>query len=316
MNNTKVAIIGSGPSGLAVANKLVQNCFDVTVFDELGEFGGMLAYGIPQFRIPLNVVQKRIEDSKKLGVLFEKKKIDSIVNLFNQKKFDLVVIAIGAGSGTKAGFVNEESSFVIDALDFLLNDKLKNEKMVSFNQSVGVIGGGNSAIDAARVAKKQGANVKIIYRRTENEMPALKREIIEAKKELVEFNFLLAPKKLIINDKKLIETNKCKLICSVMKLGETDATGRRKPIESGEVKEFVFDKVIVAVGQQNNFEWIEKEGIKTNKKIILVNENYLTSLDNVYAVGDAITGAKTIGEAVLLGTKCAENIISKYSQNK
>jgi len=315
----KIAIIGSGPAGLSCANKLVSNGFSVTVFDELSEFGGMLAYGIPEFRIPLKNVHTQINVAKKNGIIFENKKIDTIHELINKnnetsdKKFDLVVIAIGAGTGIKAGFENENSSNVIDALDFLLNDKLNNKKMMNGGDIVGIIGGGNSAIDAARVAKKQGALPKIIYRRTENEMPALKKEVSDAKKDLVEFEFLLAPKKLVLA-KSDLNNNKCKLICSVMELGEMDSSGRRKPIESKKVKEFDLDKIIIAVGQQNNFEWLEKDGVKTNGKIILIDEHYLTSLKNVYACGDAVTGAKTIGEAVLTGIKCAENII--LSTNK
>ena len=197
MKAKKVAIIGSGPCGLVVANKLISNGFKVTVFDELKEFGGMLAYGIPEFRISLKSVKDRINCAKKSGVIFKKKKIESVKKLLHSSNFDIVVIAIGAGMGTKSGFINENSKYVIDGLDFLLKDKLNNKKMVGKGQVVGVIGGGNSAIDAARVAQKQGAKTTIIYRRTENEMPALKSEIDCAKKDLVGFEFLLAPKELV-----------------------------------------------------------------------------------------------------------------------
>lgn len=314
MKILRVAILGSGPAGLMCADKLNLNGFKVTVFDGLNEFGGMLAYGIPEFRLPLNLVKKRINEAKKYGILFENKKIQSIKNLLDNtdnsfiEKFDLVILAIGAGTGVKAGFVNENSTCVIDALDFLLETKLNNKKMINQNELIGVIGGGNSAIDAARVAKKQGADVKIIYRRTENEMPALKKEIEDAKKELIDFEFLLAPKELILNDL----NKKNNLICSVMKLGEVDESGRKKPVESNKTKKFVFDKIIVAVGQKNDFSWLNKEGIKTNKKSILVDKNYLTSMDNVYACGDAITGAKTIKEAVITANNCVECILKKY----
>lgn len=315
MISLNVAIIGSGPAGLAVASKLVQNGFIVTVFDELSEFGGMLAYGIPNFRIPLESAKVKVDNAKKLGINFENKKINSINELIkgteknSAKKFDLVVIAIGAGIGVKAGFVNENSPFVIDALEFLLNDKLNNKKMVASGEIVGVIGGGNSAIDAVRVAKKQGANAKLIYRRTETEMPALKKEVMEAKNEGVEFEFLLSPKEFVEN-----KNGKNELICSIMELGEMDSSGRRKAVESTQTKKLIMDKVIVAIGQQHKFDWLEKEGVKTNGKVILVDENYSTSLNNVYACGDAVTGAKTIGEAVLGGTKCAESILTKYKK--
>lgn len=312
LDKKKVAIIGSGPAGLICATQLKSANFEVSVFDELKEFGGMIAYGIPEFRIPLETIRARIEDAKKRGIVFERKRIDSVKELLksNNGEFDIVILAIGAGEGTKAGFSNEDSPFVIDALEFLLNDKLNNIKMVQEGELVGVIGGGNSAIDAARVAKKQGANVKIIYRRTENEMPALKNEVLAAKNELVEFEFLLAPKELILSNN---DNEKNKLICTKMVLGEIDTSGRRKPIESNETKEFFFDKIITAIGQKNNFDWLTREGIKSDGKVILVNENYLTSIERVYAAGDCVTGAKTIGEATLSGINCAKSIILKYN---
>lgn len=322
MDNLKVAVIGSGPAGLACANKLVQNGFSVTVFDELSEFGGMLAYGIPSFRIPLESAKQMVVRAKNIGVKFEKRKINSVKQLFEgtnfTEKFDIVVIAIGAGIGIKSGFLNENSSYVIDGLVFLLNDKLNNIKMVNEGEVVTIIGGGNSAVDAARMARKQGGIAKLVYRRTEEEMPASKRELTDAKNEGVEFEFLLSPKEFIegvngsVSNEGSTKVPKNELICNVMQLGEMDSSGRRKPIESSITKKILVDKVIVAIGQQNNYNWLEKDGVKTNGKVILIDDNYLTSLENVYACGDVVTGAKTIGEAVLGGTKCAENIIEKF----
>jgi len=299
-----VAIIGSGPSGLASAERLNSKGYKITVFDELKEFGGMIAYGIPSFRIPLELSQKRARELGEAGISFERKRIVSVKPLLKENggKFDFVVLAIGAGSGTKVGFVGEESSCVIDALNYLSAEKLEGKKIVSKGEKVAVIGGGNAAIDAARSAARSGASVKIIYRRTENEMPALKNEIESAKKEGVLFGFLLAPKS--------FDNKSKKLVCSKLVLGDKDSSGRPRPVETGKVESFDFDKIITAVGQKNDYSWLEKEGIKTDGKIIIVDKDCLTSLTHVYACGDCVTGPKTIGEAVKTGLRVAEALVS------
>ncbi len=298
-----VAVIGSGPAGLSLATKLVNENYLVTVFDELKEFGGMIAYGIPEFRIPLKAVKEKISFAKKCGVIFKRKKINSIKPLL--KNFDYIVLAIGAGVGSKAGFVGENNLNAIDALDFLLKDKLENKKLLKKREKVAVIGGGNSAVDAARVALRQGAKATVVYRRTESEMPALRSELELAKKDKVEFKFLLAPLEFISNKKQ------SKLICSEMILGEIDSSGRRKPIDSGKRVTFDFDKVILAIGQEQDYSWLEKEGIKVEKNKIIVNSEYKTNLDTVYACGDCVSGPKTIAEATVAGIKCANAIINK-----
>jgi|GEM_PF-1747369 len=303
-----VAIIGSGPAGMACANYLNSSGFKVTVFDELKEFGGMLAYGIPEFRIPLQNVKEKIAEAKKQGISFGRKKITSVKELISKPySFDFVVLAIGAGVNSKAGFNGENSEFVLDSLDFLSKAKLEGINLVSKKEKVAVIGGGNSAIDSARTALHQGAKVTIVYRRTEEEMPALKSEVIEAKNEGVKFELLRAP----IEFKAGKGKKKGKLICSEMMLGEADERGRRKPIDTGKKKEYLFDKIIVAVGQEQDLSWLEKEGIKTNGKVVVVDSNYKTTLENVYACGDAVTGARTIGEAVKGGLLTAKAIHTK-----
>jgi len=303
----KAAIIGSGPAGLTCAEQLNQAGFSVTVFDELKEFGGMLAYGIPEFRIPLSNAKERVQALENKGVLFKKKKILSIKKLLLKfgGEFDVVVIAIGAGAGSKAGFDGEGEKGVIDALDFLSKSKLAHKKLISKGETVAVIGGGNSAMDAARVAKRMGGEVTILYRRTENEMPALKSEIEGTKKDGIVFEFLKSPSKFVCEKNK-----KSKLICNELVLGEEDASGRKRPVETGKMSEREFDKIISAIGQQQDFLWLEEEGVKTNGKIILIDSNYSTSLEGVYACGDCVTGAKTIGEATLGGLKTAKSIIS------
>jgi len=306
-----VAIVGSGPAGMACANYLNSSGFKVTVFDELKEFGGMLAYGIPEFRIPLKNVKEKFVEAKKQGISFGRKKIDSVIALKNKPySFDFVVLAIGAGNNSKAGFIGEESEQVLDSLDFLSKAKLEQINLVKKREKVAVIGGGNSAIDSARTAIRQGAKVTIVYRRTEEEMPALKSEVTEAKNDGVKIEFLRAPVEFIEGKNK----KKGKLICSEMVLGEADERGRKKPIDTGKKEELAFDKVIVAVGQEQDLSWLEGEGIKTNGKTIAVDSNYKTTLDTVYACGDSVTGARTIGEAVKGGLLTAKAILAKNQE--
>jgi len=299
----KVAIIGSGPAGLTCANQLVssEKNIEVTVFDELEEFGGMPAYGVPEFIIPLTNVKEQIENAKNKGISFVKKRIESVKELL--KEFDFVVIAIGAGKGFKLGIQGEENEKIIDALEFLKKDKFEGEHLCSLGE-VAVIGGGNASIDAALVATKQGAKVTLIYRRTEKEMPAFENELDKAKKENVIFNFLRTPIKYVE------EKGKIKVVCAIMKLGEIDESGRASPVDTGDRTELVFDKVLLSIGQRNDLGWLKKEGIKADGKNIKVN-NYQTSLENVFACGDAIYRAKNIGTATMSGIECAKAILKK-----
>ena len=299
----KVAIIGSGPAGLTCANNLVNanKEIEVTIYDEQSEFGGMIAHGIPEFRVPLSNIREQIEFAKTKGIKFIQKKIKSIIELLG--KYDKVVIATGAGEGFSLGLPGEESEKIIDALEFLKKDKLEKKHLCTIGD-IGVIGGGNAAIDAARVAQKQGANVTVVYRRTEKEMPAFGNEFVEAKKDGIKFEFLKNPSEYIEMDEKI------KVICSLMELGEKDDSGRASPIDTGKKVEMLFDKVLLAIGQKNNLEWLEREGIKTKENNILVT-NYQTSIDNVFACGDVIYGAKNIREATSSGINCAKAILEK-----
>ena len=202
VSQIKVAIVGSGPAGLICATKLVEsnNNVKVIVFDELKFFGGIPTYCIPEFRIPLKKTMEQIEEHKKLGIKFVQKRIESFSELL--KEFDFVVIAIGAGKGLRIGLEGEDSKMVIDGLDFLRADKLEN-KFLCENEKVAVIGGGSASIDVARVAKKQGADTTIIYRRTEKEMPIFNHELEEAKKEGVKFSFLKSPIKYVGENNKI-----------------------------------------------------------------------------------------------------------------
>ncbi|MFA6065069.1 MAG: FAD-dependent oxidoreductase [archaeon] len=303
-----VAIVGSGPAGMACANYLNSSGFKVTVFDELKEFGGMLAYGIPEFRIPLQNVKEKIAEAKKQGISFGRKKITSVNELLAKPySFNFIVLAIGAGANSKAGFIGEDNGAVLDSLDFLSKAKLEGISLVGKKDKVAVIGGGNSAIDSARTAVRQGAKVTIVYRRTEEEMPALKSEVLEAKNDGIKLELLRAP----LEFKSGKDKKKGKLICSEMILGEADERGRRKPIDTGKKEEYAFDKIIVAVGQEQDLNWLASEGIKINGKTIMVDSNYKTNLDNVYACGDSVTGARTIGEAVKGGLLTAKAILAQ-----
>ena len=302
----KVAIIGSGPAGLACADNLVsaKKEIEVTMYDEHKEFGGMVAYGIPEFIVPLKNVQDQIKSAKDKGIIFIQKKIESINELLGE--FDFVVLAIGAGKGFMLNLPGEENENIIDALDFLKEAKINNNSLLKNGEEVGVVGGGNASIDAALVGVKQGAKVTLIYRRTEKEMPAFENELEQAKKAKVTFNFLRTPVEYCK------ENGRVKVICAVMKLGEVDASGRASPIDTGEKIELVFDKVLMSIGQKPNLDWLTKEKIDLSGKCIKV-DNYKTTKEKVFACGDIIYGAKNIGAATLSGINCAKAIIKKIN---
>jgi putative selenate reductase len=302
-----IAVIGSGPAGLAVAKALVGK-FEVIVFDELQKFGGMLAYGIPEFRLAGKLVENQISNAKESGIKFEQEKITHIKKLLKENggKFDKVVLAIGAGAGRKLGL--EGKDLCLDGLELLKQTKLENKNDVRKEDVVGVIGGGNSAIDIARTAKRSCNKSVIIYRRTEKEMPSHGNEMIDAKKERIEFEFLVQPMRF---EK---QGGQIKVICEIMRLGETDASGRRRPIGTGDKKEFLFDKVFFAVGQQQDEAWLCENGFELEKGFVKVNDRFETSISNIFAVGDIVTGPKSIGEAMVNGKKLGEQIINERTE--
>jgi formate dehydrogenase major subunit len=222
------------------------------------------------------------------------------------QEFDFVLLAIGSGAGAKTGAKGENLAGIIDALEFLRFDKLNSEALVKAGEKIGIIGGGNAAIDAARVAKKQGAEVEVVYRRTEDEMPAYKEEVEAAKKDGVKFEFLFCPVEFKGNER--VE----KIVLSKMRLGNPDESGRRRPVPAGEIVEKKFDKIIIAIGQNADLGWLEKDAVKTIRgHKIEVDENYKTSIEKVYAAGDCVTGPKTIGEATRTGIEAAKAIIKE-----
>uniref|UniRef100_A0A7V4E4N8 FAD-dependent oxidoreductase n=1 Tax=candidate division WOR-3 bacterium TaxID=2052148 RepID=A0A7V4E4N8_UNCW3 len=310
-SDKKVAIIGSGPSGLSCAYYLLKNGIAVTIFERENFAGGILAYGIPNYRLPKEIVKKEIEKISKMGAkfIFEKElgKDFSLNDL--EKEYDAIFLAIGAQIEQELGIPNENVKGVFLGLEFLKAVNLK-RKLPYFGKNVLVIGGGNTAIDCARVAWRKGTKVKIIYRRTKEEMPAVKEEVEEAIKEGIEIIFLTAPLK-IIKDKK----GKVKgLECVKMRLSEEiDESGRRKPVPIKN-SNFVIrgDTIIKAIGEKVDLDILPKEII--GKRTILADEWGRTNLEKIFAGGDCVTGPKTVVEAIAYGRKGAF-LILHYLKN-
>jgi len=302
----KIAIIGSGPAGITCANNLVNanKDIEVTIYDELSEFGGMIAYGIPEFRVPLSNIKEQVEFAKKKGIKFVQKKVESVVELLGE--FDKVVIAIGAGVGKKVGLPGEDNPKIIDGLEFLHDTKLLKKKFFKKGNIIGIVGGGNASIDAAIVAANQGAEVTLLYRRTEKEMPVFANALSEAKNAGIKFEFLVNPVEYYEKNGKIIAN------CAIIKLGEKDESGRPRPIITDKRKEIIFDKIVLAFGQQHDLAWLKKEGIETEWNNVKVY-NYKTTLANVFACGDCIYGAKNIGAATKSGIECAKAILENIN---
>lgn len=323
-NGYKCAIIGAGPSGLACAGDLAKKGYKVTIFEALHMAGGVLVYGIPEFRLPKKIVETEIENLKKLGVEIETNvvigKTLEIDELFNQG-YDAIFVGSGAGLPRFMNIPGENLKGVYSANEFLTRINLmkayKNDAdtPIKHSKNVAIIGGGNVAMDAARCAKRLGAeNVYIVYRRGENEMPARKEEIEHAKEEGIIFKTLTNPTEIIGNEHKFVTGMKC----NEMMLGEPDESGRKKPIVK-ENSEFLLDVdcVIIAIGTSPNpLIRNTTSGLETNKHgCFIIDENGKTSKEGVFAGGDAVTGAATVILAMGAG-KTAASAIDKYIQNK
>ncbi|ELC8434849.1 NADPH-dependent glutamate synthase [Clostridium perfringens] len=325
----KVAVIGSGPAGLTCAGELAKLGYRVTIFEELHESGGVLVYGIPEFRLPKkDVVKYEIEEIKKLGVKIENNvvvgKTVDIDELIENEGFKAVFIGSGAGLPKFMGIKGENANGVFSANEVLTRVNLmkafKNESHTPLNlgKKVAVVGGGNVAMDAARTSLRLGAETHIIYRRSEKELPARLEEIHHAKEEGVILDVLTNPTEILTDEKGWVKGIKC----IRMKLGEEDSSGRRRPIEI-ENSEFIMevDSVIMSLGTSPNpLISNATKGLKTNKRgCLLVDEESLkTSLKGIYAGGDAVTGAATVILAMGAGKKAAKSIDSylrKEEQN-
>ena len=319
-NGVHVAVVGSGPSGLACASELAKNGFDVTVFEALHEFGGVLSYGIPKFRLPVAVVESAIADLKNLGVKFEKNvvvgKLFFVEDLL-KTGFDFVYIATGAGVPRFMGIEGEGLKGVYSANEFLTRVNLmqaaqkNSDTPVHFAKKVAVVGGGNVAMDAARVYKRLGAEeVYVIYRRTESEVPARKEEGEHAKEEGIIFKFLLNPSKILGDENGFVRS----IQCYEMILGEPDESGRRKPIKKdNSFVELPVDAVVIAIGTSPNpLVKNTTPGLLANERGgIIVDDFGATSLNSVFAGGDAVTGAATVILAMGAGKLAAKTIIER-----
>lgn len=318
-NGHKVAVIGSGPSGLTCAGDLAKKGYDVTVFEAFHVAGGVLVYGIPEFRLPKAIVQKEIDNLKALGVKVETNmvigKVLSIDELMEEYGFEYVYIGTGAGLPRFMNIPGENLKGVYSANEFLTRVNLmkayKEDSSTPIYRAkkVAVVGGGNVAMDAARSAKRLGAEeVYIVYRRSEAELPARAEEVEHAKEEGIIFKLLTNPTEILGNDDGFVSGIKC----VEMELGEPDASGRRRPVVK-ENSEFVIDVdcVIMSIGTSPNpLIKSTTQGLDTQKwgGIIADEETGLTSRKNVYAGGDAVTGAATVILAMGAGKAAAKAI--------
>ena len=324
-NGKRVAVIGSGPSGLTCAGDLAKLGYDVTIFEALHEAGGVLVYGIPEFRLPKQtVVKAEIENVKKLGVKIETNvvvgKSVTIDELLNEEGFDAVFIGSGAGLPKFMGIPGENANGVFSANEYLTRSNLMKafsddyDTPIAAGHKVAVVGGGNVAMDAARTALRLGAEVHIVYRRSEEELPARVEEVHHAKQEGIFFDLLTNPVEILVDDNGHVKGMRC----IRMELGEPDASGRRRPVEiPGSEFELELDTVIMSLGTSPNpLISSTTEGLEINKRrCIVADENGLTTKKAVYAGGDAVTGAATVILAMGAG-KAAAKGIDEYLSGK
>lgn len=324
-NGIKVAVIGSGPSGLACAGDLAKKGYDVTIFEAFHEPGGVLTYGIPEFRLPKKeVVQYEIDSIRKLGVKIETNVIIgrtvTIEELFEEENFKAVFIGSGAGLPMFMGIPGENANGVLSANEFLTRVNLMKAYLEDYDtpirrgKKVAVVGGGNVAMDAARTALRLGAESHIVYRRSDKELPARAEEVHHAKEEGIIFDTLTNPKEILTDDTGCVRAMRCVR----MELGEPDESGRRRPVEIPNSEfEMEVDTVIMSLGTKPNpLITSTTDGLETNRKqCIVVNENGLTSLEGVYAGGDTVTGAATVISAMGAG-KVAAKAMDEYLKEK
>lgn len=326
-NGHKIAVIGSGPAGLTCAGDLAKLGYDVTIFEALHKAGGVLSYGIPEFRLPKDkVVAAEIENVKSLGVKIETNviigKSVTIDELLKDEGFEAVFIGSGAGLPMFMGIPGENANGVFSANEYLTRSNLMKafrddyDTPIAAGKKVAVVGGGNVAMDAARTALRLGAEVHIVYRRSEAELPARAEEVHHAKEEGIIFNLLTNPTEILTDEKGWVKG----MVVRKMELGEPDASGRRRPVEiEGSDYTIDVDTVIMALGTSPNPLISSTTGgleINKHKCIVADESNGKTSREGVFAGGDAVTGAATVILAMEAGKAGARGIHEYLSGKK
>jgi len=321
----RVAVVGSGPAGLTVAGDLVVLGHEVTVFEAFHKPGGVLVYGIPEFRLPKSIVQAEVDYLRQLGVRFEMSqaigKTTTIDELFREEGFDAVFLGLGAGLPWFMGIPGENLGGVYSANEYLTRANLMKayafpeyDTPIVHGRQVCVVGGGNVAMDSARTALRLGADrVTILYRRSRNELPARLEEVHHAEEEGIVFRFLCSPIEYVGDDRGMVRRARCQ----EMELGEPDASGRRRPIPiDGAVVSVDTDLVIVAIGSgANPLLTQETKGLDLNRRGYLVtDESGRTTRPRVWAGGDIVTGSATVIQAMGAGKKAAEDVHRALSE--
>ena len=317
-NGIKVAVVGSGPSGLSFAGDMAKKGFDVTVFEALHEIGGVLKYGIPEFRLPNAIVDVEIENLQKMGVKFITDcivgKTISVKDL-EQQGFKGIFVGSGAGLPNFMNIPGENALNIMSSNEYLTRVNLMDaanphtDTPINLGKKVVVVGGGNTAMDSCRTAKRLGAEVTLVYRRSEAEMPARLEEVKHAKEEGINFMTLHNPKEYMADEKGAVKA----VVLDVMQLGEPDASGRRRPEATGETITLECDQVIVAVGVSPNPLVPQSiEGLELGRKnTIAVNDQMQSSIEEIYAGGDIVRGGATVILAMGDGRKAALNMSEK-----
>ena len=317
-NGRKVAIVGSGPAGLSCASELARAGFEVTVFEAFHKLGGVLSYGIPEFRLPKRLVKSEINKFEELGVKFE---LDTVIGktIYVEElleEYDAVFLGTGAGLPKFMNIPGENLNGVCSANEYLTRVNLmgayleNSDTPVITGDKVVVVGAGNVAMDACRTALRLGGEVHLVYRRSREEMPARNAEILHAEEEGINFNLLTNPVEIVGENGKVTGVK-----CIKMELGEPDDSGRRRPVEI-EGSEFIIDcdQVIMALGTSPNP--LIKKSLDSlecsNRGTIIINENGETSIENVFAGGDAVTGSATVIKAMGAGKLASKSIIERF----
>ena len=321
-NGIKVAVVGSGPSGLSFAGDMAKNGFDVYVFEALHEIGGVLKYGIPEFRLPNLIVEAEIDNLRKMGVHFQTDviigKTISIAEL-KAKGFQGIFVGSGAGLPNFMDIPGENALNIMSSNEYLTRVNLMDaanphtDTPINLGKKVLVVGGGNTAMDSCRTAKRLGADVTLVYRRSEAEMPARIEEVKHAKEEGIQFLTLHNPKEYLTDDNGTVKA----AILDVMQLGEPDQSGRRRPETTGQTITIVCDQVIVAVGVSPNPLVPQSiEGLTLGRKnTIAVNEQMQSNLPEIYAGGDIVRGGATVILAMGDGRRAAENMAKQLTKS-